>query len=121
MFQCPEGHCLHCYLNGGNIYVLRLTGFSAPKGIVFIATGIMCVNRRSLSMFQCPEGHCLHCYVAIISGSVLLYYKFQCPEGHCLHCYTLAAKLAASFYYSFPFQCPEGHCLHCYLPLRSGR
>jgi len=43
------------------------TGFSAPKGIVFIATinedAELGVNLPEAGdWFQCPEGHCLHCY-----------------------------------------------------------
>ena len=87
-FQCPEGHCLHCYEAGIKTEPpTRMSGFSAPKGIVFIAT----LGRRDPGdeevEFQCPEGHCLHCYpvvnVSVDTGAL----GFQCPEGHCLHCY----------------------------------
>jgi len=45
------------------IRVLRgIPGFSAPKGIVFIATRQTWNTEMGAMGFQCPEGHCLHCY-----------------------------------------------------------
>jgi len=142
-FQCPEGHCLHCYgWSAAQVGDLR-PGFSAPKGIVFIATwsavckwvkpaNLVSVPRRALSSLlptgievrsQCHAGQSFSApkgivFIATLSSSARSCWQRRLRDRRFQcpegHCLHCYEEIEQWMIAEERFQCPEGHCLHCY-------